>query len=169
MASIGELDLPDVLHVYSQCFKGFAELYDTVGYFAIVEDMIAINNDAVVKVWLNKNYGRVVPAPVYVAGTEREMVLKIIKTISNRTAKATSPSIADVLVRSNPYTFQDAFCVLESIALKLNVDIPHYLESAALKMRRNHVRRDSLVSEVNPSSPLTYSPIPELQDPTFSR
>lgn len=153
-----DIQFPDILHVYSQCLKGFAELYDTVGYFVITEQMVGINTEGVVKVWLNRNFGRLQPEPVYVSGTQRQMVLRCIKVVNNSTSKHLPFSIADVLVRNDPYTFRDAFCSLESLTVKFNVDIPDCIEAAAVKLRQMSEKCDSIVSHVDEFSPFSYAP-----------
>lgn len=80
-----KIGFPEILHVYSQCLKGFAELYDAAEYFPINEEMIGINTDGVVKVWLNKDFGKSVPEPVYVDGTEREMMIRLVRVVSAHT------------------------------------------------------------------------------------
>lgn len=53
LSKIDQIPYPDVLHVYYQCFTGFKELFEFAGYFDVTEDLICINKQGVVKVWLN--------------------------------------------------------------------------------------------------------------------
>ena len=69
LSDIDEIPYPDILHMYSQCFKGYAELFDAFGYFDVIEEMICVNKEGVVKVWINKTLDRHLPPVVYFNGT----------------------------------------------------------------------------------------------------
>lgn len=40
---------------------GFRKIYERTGYFDISLDMICVNKDALVKVWLNSNLSKIYP------------------------------------------------------------------------------------------------------------
>lgn len=53
MAEVGRVPFPDVLHLYHAAVRGFALLFQKVGYFEVNEQMLGVNADGKVKVWLN--------------------------------------------------------------------------------------------------------------------
>lgn len=58
---VNDIPYPDVLHIYHQSFRGFAELYEKVGFFEPTESLICINQQARVKIWLNEDLSKSVP------------------------------------------------------------------------------------------------------------
>lgn len=61
LSEIDHIPYPDVLHMYHQAFRGFAELYDRVGYFEVEDDLICMNQHGKVKVWLNRDLSKATP------------------------------------------------------------------------------------------------------------
>lgn len=53
LAEVGRVPFPDVLHLYHAAVRGFALLFQKVGYFEVNEQMLGVNADGKVKVWLN--------------------------------------------------------------------------------------------------------------------
>jgi hypothetical protein len=49
LSDIDHIPYPDVLHMYHQAFRGFAELYDRVGYFEVEENLICMNQQGKVR------------------------------------------------------------------------------------------------------------------------
>lgn len=145
LSDIDEIPYPDVLHLYAQCFKGYAELYDAMGYFDIIEEMICINSGGVVKVWLSKNLDKYMPPVSYHNGTEREMVLKVIRIVSQNTNQSTLPDrISDWIIRSDPYTFKDAYNSLEGFASRYNANIPEAMNCVINFMRLKYVEEEEV-------------------------
>lgn len=56
LGQVQSIPYPDVLHLYEAAFRGFGELYAKVGYFGIKEDMIGVNRQGHVKVWLHTDW-----------------------------------------------------------------------------------------------------------------
>lgn len=102
--------------------------------------MICINSAGEVKVWLNKNLDKYIPPVSYHNGTEREMVLKVVRLITQNTNLTTLPDrISDWIVRSDPYTFKDAFNSLEGFASRYNTNIPANLNCVLNFIRLKYV------------------------------
>lgn len=77
------LPLPDVIHCYDQCLRGFQELAKEYGCFRVHPQYIGVNEQGVVKVWAGDQW-----AQVSVLGgkiTEEEMVRSIIESIEGST------------------------------------------------------------------------------------
>jgi hypothetical protein len=50
-------------------FEGFEKLYRSIGYFKTSEDMVGIDREGRVKVWLNSNYSKnYLYGPYYIEG-----------------------------------------------------------------------------------------------------
>ena len=78
--------------------KGFKKLYDHIGPFPICEEQICINEQGLVKVWLNrdlsKNYPEEYPIEPQARDPDEEeddMVEEIIKVISENTDPQCEP------------------------------------------------------------------------------
>ena len=52
------MPFPDFLHIFAQSLRGFQDLARQVGFFAVEEEYIGINEKGVVKVWMNQNYAK---------------------------------------------------------------------------------------------------------------
>ena len=50
--------MPDYLYVLASVLDGFEKLYSLVGYFMPREDLVCIDGDGKVKVWLNPDLSR---------------------------------------------------------------------------------------------------------------
>ena len=57
MNEIKDLPFPDTLHLVNSCLRGFRDLYTKTGGFDVNEQMIGINCDAKVKVWMSYDFG----------------------------------------------------------------------------------------------------------------
>lgn len=55
ISNIKDVQFPENLYLLSRTLKGFKILYDKVGKFHITEDLVCINEEGIVKVWLNHN------------------------------------------------------------------------------------------------------------------
>lgn len=53
---------PDVLHLYRAALLGFERLYQKVGGFQVNEEMVGVNQDGKVKVWMNPEWSNDRPA-----------------------------------------------------------------------------------------------------------
>lgn len=92
LSKIDQIPFPDILHVYSQCFIGFRELFEYVGYFDVTEDLVCVNKQGVVKVWLNPSLEKIRPDVSYGGlSMESEMVDRAIKIIDKNTNHSTLP------------------------------------------------------------------------------
>lgn len=56
LSDIQHIPYPDSLHLLSQSLLGFHQLANEVGFFPIEQEYIGVNNDGVVKVWMNDHY-----------------------------------------------------------------------------------------------------------------
>ena len=97
LSKVDQIPFPDILHVYYQCFIGFKELFEFAGYFDVTEDLICINKQGVVKVWLNPSLEKIRPDISYGGlSMESEMVDRAIRIIDKNTNHLTLPiSILD--------------------------------------------------------------------------
>jgi hypothetical protein len=55
MSELTSLRFPENLYLLSRMLSGFELLYRRVGVFAVTEHLVCINEEGVVKVWLNPN------------------------------------------------------------------------------------------------------------------
>jgi hypothetical protein len=130
LQQLNEIPYPDVLHLYHQAFRGFAKLFDKVGYFEPIDSLICINQQRRVKIWLNENLASSIPETVFgdVERTEANMVRNVINTIQASTAISTLPENILNTMRSNAVsTFRDADNVLQDIATRHGIAIPTQL------------------------------------------
>jgi hypothetical protein len=58
---ITDVPIEEGLYLLYTCFMGFRKIYERTGYFDIGLDMICINKDALVKIWLNNNLSKIYP------------------------------------------------------------------------------------------------------------
>lgn len=109
------------MHLYSQAFQGFSLLYKQVGGFNITEEMIGVNNEGVVKVWLNSDFGTSLPDTFdTIQIREIDMLYKLVDMIELNTDHETIPvKIKQYLQNKNVITFDEAY-----IALKQRFQIP---------------------------------------------
>lgn len=61
LSDLNEIPYPDVLHLYSQAFRGFELMLRQVGPFNVTEDMIGVNKSGVVKVWISSDFASSLP------------------------------------------------------------------------------------------------------------
>ena len=79
-----------MLHVYDHAFKGFATLASYVGYFIVEENMICINYEDIVIVWMNSNLLQSSISSIRLK-TEAEMIATIIDKIDRNTKQEGMP------------------------------------------------------------------------------
>ena len=58
LKEIRDIPFVDQLYLIEACLQGFKVLYEQVGYFDIVEEMIFVNRKGEVKVWLHPNLAK---------------------------------------------------------------------------------------------------------------
>lgn len=70
------------MHVYSQSLQGFHILSNQTdsGYFPVSEELIGVNNEGIVKVWMNDKYDRTYPSRPELIPEDR-MVRNIFESI----------------------------------------------------------------------------------------
>jgi hypothetical protein len=61
LKEINDIPFQDLLYMYRATLNGFKNLYEKVGYFDIVEEMIFITKRGEVKVWMNANLAKNYP------------------------------------------------------------------------------------------------------------
>jgi hypothetical protein len=61
LTDINDIPFHDALYMLRVCLEGFAMLKEHFGSFAISEDMVFINEDGEVKVWIHANLSSVIP------------------------------------------------------------------------------------------------------------
>jgi hypothetical protein len=121
-----------VLHLYHQAFRGFAELYDKMGYFNIEENMICLNQQGRVKVWANGELEKSYPVERVMGGngTEKEMVRRIIQLVDQNTDGLTLPeNVGGLLLQADPETFRDADLMVQNFASRHRTTIPGQIDS----------------------------------------
>lgn len=78
LEDVEHVPYPDYLHIFDVALKGFAQLARWVGYFPIDEGMVGINEQGIVKVWLNANLAATKP---FGKATEAQMISSLIEAI----------------------------------------------------------------------------------------
>jgi hypothetical protein len=58
LSDIQDIPYPENLYVLFSTLDGFEKLYHNVGYFKINEDLICMDKDGKVKVWLNPDLSK---------------------------------------------------------------------------------------------------------------
>lgn len=134
---MNEIPFPDVLHVYSQAFKGYQELVGVTGWFIVEEEMIGINEGDVVKVWMNGNFARSFGDGMRLK-TEGEMVMTVVQAIQRNTQESVvAGSLKEHFKQGNPQTFSEALEMLEEWAKVNQMVIPERLECLReMRLRR---------------------------------
>lgn len=56
LSNLKDIPYPDIFHLYDACIHGYQQLSKVVGYFAIDEDQIGINERGQAKVWLSNRF-----------------------------------------------------------------------------------------------------------------
>lgn len=51
-----QLTFEESLYALSEAFRGYKDCYNKLGPFEITDEMIGINNDGEVKVWVNEDF-----------------------------------------------------------------------------------------------------------------
>jgi hypothetical protein len=109
LSQINEIPFPDVLHLYHQAFRGFAKLFDKVGYFEPTESLIGVNQQGIVKIWLNENLAKSYPETLFGDDdrSEGNMVIRVVNIIHANTDGPTQPeNILDTMRRNSVSTFR---------------------------------------------------------------
>lgn len=53
LSDIQDIPYPENLYVLFSSLEGFEKLYQSVGYFKVTEDLVCMDKDGRVKVWLH--------------------------------------------------------------------------------------------------------------------
>ena len=61
LKEINDIPFGDLVCMYRATLVGFKMLYERVGYFDIVEEMVFIDRRGAVKVWINANLSKNYP------------------------------------------------------------------------------------------------------------
>ena len=93
LSDINEIPYPDILHFYSQCFKGFGLLYSLFGCFDVTEELVGCNCEGRVKVWINSDFEAIYPDINYLNRdeTERTMLDKVMGLLDVNSNQAMQP------------------------------------------------------------------------------
>lgn len=126
-------------------FEGFEKLYKHLGYFKTSEDMVGIDREGRVKVWLNSNYSKnYLYGPYYIEGIvdpltgnlekegEEAMIWDIVQMIEdNTTEEIFYPFRISqfFLERKGTLSFFVAKGLIYNYAKKYHITIPTYFES----------------------------------------
>ena len=113
--------------MYSQALRGFDELHQQLGPFHISEEMVGINNEGVVKVWVNSDFGKSRPNHALgVSGfTEAGMARKIVKMINLNTFHESLPGeVLGFFIQREPQTLKAAIKALEEYTVVYRSEIP---------------------------------------------
>lgn len=81
LARIKDIPFRDSLQLYYVGLKGFEILYNTHGFFHVTEEMFHLTERRKVKVWLDKDISRLAPEAPSQAGSESDMVKRVIQII----------------------------------------------------------------------------------------
>jgi len=91
LKEINDIPLPDQLYMIRATLEGFKVLYEKMGYFDIIEEMIFIDKAGKVRVWVNPNLSHNEP---YLArngstrethGSQAEMIVTLLNLIEDNT------------------------------------------------------------------------------------
>jgi hypothetical protein len=128
--------------VLASALDGFEKLYSFVGYFQPREDLICIDRDGKVKVWLNPDLSRgsSIDHDQEVSSDERniqieeKMVEEVIKLVENNSADEPEleMSFYEYFKRNHKNSrasFREAKVSIYNYAKRYGIDIPHYFES----------------------------------------
>jgi hypothetical protein len=61
LADIKDVPFPENLYIVQAALRGFYFLFEQVGYFSISEDLICMNQEGNVKVWLHSDFSSTRP------------------------------------------------------------------------------------------------------------
>ena len=119
LSSINDIPLPENLYILCSALLGFQKLHGLIGYFRPNEDMLGIDCEGRVKVWLNSDFSRnYLFGPHYYEGiveeqqcTEDKMVWEIVNMVEENTAyeHCRVPRLAPFLANKSPLTFSSAY------------------------------------------------------------
>lgn len=56
-----DIPLEEGLYIIESALEGYEKMFSKTGYFEVSSDMIGINNEGKVKVWINKNFSKSFP------------------------------------------------------------------------------------------------------------
>lgn len=164
LSEINGIPFPDLLHVYNQAFHGFGELVQFVGYFAVEEDMICVNQQDTVKVWLHGDLSKIFPSSVRL-NSEAEMIATIIDTIDRNTRQAGLPvNLPQFFRERNVQTFDQAVLAVHECATLYNSIVPAKMNCVTqLRLGRQYAEGSSI------NRPIASSMIVSARTPAFSR
>ncbi len=61
LKEINDIPVDDSIYLFYACLKGFCALYEKIGAFQVEEDMIFIDRNGLVRVWMNNNLSKNYP------------------------------------------------------------------------------------------------------------
>jgi len=61
LTDINDIPFADAMYMLRVCLEGFGMLKEHFGLFSIAEDMVFINEEGEVKVWIHANLSSVIP------------------------------------------------------------------------------------------------------------
>ena len=92
LTEIADIPYPDNLYVLLSCLDGFGRIAEYMGCFDVSENMIGVNTQGEVKVWLNDNLSLIRPDFGFSEKHRRSMIQKIVDIVDDNTDKASEPS-----------------------------------------------------------------------------
>lgn len=137
LSDIQDIPFPENLYLLFSALDGFEKLYQIVGYFKVVEDIICMDKDGRVKVWLNSDLSMCYTGEekdCRSAELEEKMVEEVVALVERNTTESIE---ADMTVtaflrlrnRNKGVSFKQAKQEISNYAEKYSVVIPNFFES----------------------------------------
>ena len=131
LAEIEDIPYPDNLYVLLSCLDGFGRIVEYMGCFNVSENMIGVNTQGEVKVWVNDNLSLIRPDFGFSEKHRRGMIQKIVDIVDDNTDKASEPSSLKQFVDRNmkSSSFEEAMNLVKEFARTNRTAIPQRFES----------------------------------------
>jgi hypothetical protein len=155
LSSINDIPLPENIYILNAALAGFQKLYSLIGYFRPNEDMIGIDSEGRVKIWLNSNFSKnYLFGPHYVEGRvdyeaslkvnlEEKMVREVINIVEQNTSYeyCKLPRLSDYFEeRKLKLTFNSAQREIAAYSRRFDIVVPKYFVSLVKMFRETSGR-----------------------------
>lgn len=146
-SELPQLTFPETLYGLNESLKGFEDLHNKAGVFDIGSNMIGVNNNGEVKVWLNENFAENHPAfekPVLqttltsmdsymTPSSESQMVRSVIDIIEDKCENGRFPNDFRDRLHKNSRTFDEAINVTENYIKSGGVFVPDRINMVGIE------------------------------------
>lgn len=154
-----QLTFSEILYALREALDGYSALFKEVGAFEVNHNMLGLNNQGDLHVWLNENFADNNPSLekgiLYTTstndhlkgvGTEGEMIRNILQLIEEKCETGKYPQDFSQQIYSRNTKFEDTIDALDSYIEKRNILIPTKIHPDNSKMYVSKVKKIQVLS-----------------------